>query len=402
MIVANVSAPDPVLCLNAGSSSLKFALFLPEDGLDDGGLPRPRLSGTIEAPGGKTKIRIELAERESRDLESSIPFGNTREELEWLLGFLSREGLPRPGIVAHRIVHGGRRHERAVRVDAAVLTELESLVPLAPLHQPPGLALLTHACEALPEALAVACFDTAFHATRPELETRYPLPRSWYERGYLRYGFHGLSYESVARRLTRLLGERARGRIVVAHLGSGASLCGLRELRSVTTTMGLTALDGLVMATRPGSLDPGLVLHWFQNDGLTAHEIEDLLYHQSGLLGLSETSGDVRELVDDPDPRARLALAMYVESIVRHTGSIAAALGGLEGFVFTGGVGFHQPAIRASVVARLSWLGFGLDAQANDEGRTIVSPPNHPPVLILQAREEAVMALAAWEVVAKG
>jgi acetate kinase len=248
----------------------------------------------------------------------------------------------------------------------------------------------------LPDAAQVACFDTAFHAHHTDAERRYAIPRAWHERGYQRYGFHGLSYDAISRRLPAVLGEQARGAVVVAHLGSGASLCGMRGLQSLTTTMGFTALDGLVMGTRCGALDPGLVLQWFQHDGMRPEEVSDLLYKKSGLLGVSEISADTRDLLASSDPRAQQAIDVFVASIVRQMGSVIAALGGLDALVFTGGIGTHQPMIRAAVVQRLVWLGLAINAEANANGDlNIASSTSRIPILTLPTDEEAVMAAQA-------
>jgi len=391
----------PTLCLNAGSSSLKFALFDPKGSRDADGLPEALLRGEIDVRGHEATAVFTRAGEAPVALRSpDVPVGDVAVRTRWLLERLERDhaGLGKPSLIVHRIVHGGTRYVRSIPVTPNVISDLEALGDLAPLHQKPGLEGVRAAAAALPNARAFVCFDTAFHTGHAESESRYALPTEWYERGYRRYGFHGLSYESVARRLPALLGERAQGAVVVAHLGSGASLCGLRRLRSVTTTMGLTALDGLVMATRPGTIDPGIVLRWVGHEHLDPQKIEDLLYRRSGLLGVSETSSDIRDLMDRNDPKAALAVEMFVASVVRHTGAVAATLGGLDVLVFTGGIGTHQPAIRTEIVRRLGWLGLAIDPDARPSAdRPILSPPNRPPVLVLEAREEEVMALGAWE-----
>lgn len=273
---------------------------------------------------------------------------------------------------------------------------MRALISLAPLHQGPGLAGVRAAQVALPHALQVACFDTAFHAHHSAAERRYAIPRDWHERGYQRFGFHGLSYDAISRLLPAALGPQAEGAVVVAHLGSGASLCGLRALRSVTTTMGFTALDGLVMGTRCGTLDPGLVLQWLAHDGLTTAQVQDMLYKHSGLLGVSEISADTRDLLASTDPRAALALELFVASIVRHIGAIAATLGGLDALVFTGGIGTHQPPVRARVAERLAWLGLQLDEQRNGaNAQHVAAATSRVPVLVMPTDEEAVMAVQA-------
>jgi acetate kinase len=299
-------------------------------------------------------------------------------------------------LVAHRIVHGGLQYTEAAVITPKVFAALQALTSLAPLHQCPGLTGVQAAQAALPDAVQVACFDTAFHAGHADAERRYAIARAWHERGYQRYGFHGLSFDAISRRLPTVLGERAQGAVLVAHLGSGASLCGMQGLKSVTTTMGFTALDGLMMGTRCGALDPGLVLQWFAHDGMSPSEVSDLLYLHSGLLGVSEISADTRDLLANPDPRAVQAIALFVASIVRQMGAVMAALGGLDALVFTGGIGTHQPAIRAAVVQRLAWLGLALDAEANASGHLqLASSASRIPILAMATDEEAVMAAQA-------
>lgn len=354
------------LCLNAGSSSLKFALFDDTGSAPASSLPTAALRGEIDAPGGEPVLTFAPRGGVRQTLRPGGLRGDIDSEVAWLIGWLLQaHGVKAPDVVAHRIVHGGLQYDQATVITPQVSNDLRALISLAPLHQGPGLAGVRAAQVALPHALQVACFDTAFHAHHSAAERRYAIPRDWHERGYQRFGFHGLSYDAISRLLPAALGPQAEGAVVVAHLGSGASLCGLRALRSVTTTMGFTALDGLVMGTRCGTLDPGLVLQWLAHDGLTTAQVQDMLYKHSGLLGVSEISADTRDLLASTDPRAALALELFVASIVRHIGAIAATLGGLDALVFTGGIGTHQPPVRARVAERLAWLGLQLDEQRN-------------------------------------
>ncbi len=399
------AAPAPggaaatLLSINAGSSSLKFALFAHPRGRHAGPLPAARLRGEIDLRDGRALLRWQQPGAPERSVEPDAERGDIGAETAWLVHWLDQAmGLPRPDIVAHRIVHGGLRFTRATRIDAAVEAELGRLRSLAPLHQGPGLDGVRAARQALPAAVQVACFDTAFHAGHADAERRYAIPRRWHDLGYQRYGFHGLSFDAISRRLPGLLGARADGAVVVAHLGSGASLCGLRGLRSRSTTMGYTALDGLVMATRCGSLDPGLVLHWMQQDDLQPQRISDLLYRESGLLGVSQISADLRALMASDDARAGDAVELFIASAVRHVGAVAASIGGLDALVFTGGIGTHQPLVRQAMVERLAWLGLQLDAPANAAGGPLISSASsRVPVLVLETDEEAVMALQAAE-----
>ena len=386
-----------VLSLNAGSASLKFALFDHAIAHGASGLPTATLRGEIDAPDGKPTLTYSRTGEPSRTEAPNALRGDIGGETTWLIDWLMRAcDAPRPTVVAHRIVHGGLRYNQAVRITPGVFADLQDLTSLAPLHQGPGLAGVQAAQAILPDATQVACFDTAFHANHTDAERRYAIPRAWHERGYQRYGFHGLSYDAISRRLPTVLGEQAQRAVVVAHLGGGASLCGMRNLQSMTTTMGFTALDGLVMGTRCGALDPGLVLQWFQHDGMRPEEVSDLLYKQSGLLGVSEISADTRDLLASKDPRAQQAIDVFVASIVRQMGSVIAALGGLDALVFTGGIGTHQPMIRAAVVQRLAWLGLALDAAANANGNlNIASSASRIPILALPTDEEAVMAAQA-------
>ncbi|HWH84024.1 MAG TPA: acetate/propionate family kinase [Burkholderiaceae bacterium] len=387
---------DLILALNCGSSSIKFALFE----AFAGGVQRAAVwQGKVEDLHGPAPT-IEHSGAGPEPLQPG--HDNTahrallaiRERLDRQLG----GGALRA--VAHRVVHGGTRHLTPVRVDREVLDDLRACTPLAPLHQRPALDAIELLLQISPALPQVACFDTAFHQTMPLAEQMLPLPREAFDRGLRRYGFHGLSYEYQAIVLKERRGAAAPARLIVAHLGSGASLCALRDLRSVSTTMGFSALDGLMMGTRCGSLDPGAVLHLLQVDGMTPAQVSQLLYHEAGLTGVSGVSGDPRVLLEHEqgDERVRLALEMYVRRIVREIGALTAALGGLDMLVFTAGIGEHNAEIRRRVCSALDHLGVGVDAAANRaHAPTISSAASRVEVLIEPAAEEWVAARHAWQ-----
>jgi acetate kinase len=277
------------------------------------------------------------------------------------------------GAVGHRVVHGGDRYSRPVRIDARVLADLHQLTPLAPLHQPPALAAIEALAHRDPTLPQVACFDTAFHQTQPEVARSFGLQRALHDAGVKRYGFHGLSYEYIADVLPRVLGDRADGRVIVAHLGNGASLCALRKRKSVATTMGFTPLDGLLMGTRCGALDPGAVLHLLRGGARTLEQVEYALYHESGLLGVSGVSADMRALLASADPRAQEAVELFVYRVAREIGSMAAALSGVDALVFTAGIGENAPAIRERIGHACEWLGVHIDARANAAGAACIT-----------------------------
>ena len=268
--------------------------------------------------------------------------------------------------MGHRVVHGGQHYSAPVLIDATVLAELETLVPLAPLHQPHNLATIRVLLETMPSLPQVACFDTAFHRTQPDVAQRFAIPRRFADEGVRHYGFHGLSYEYIASVLPTLEPALADARIIVAHLGSGASLCALHKGRSIATTMGFSPLDGLVMGTRCGNIDPGVLLYLMDRHNMDARALEQLLYHQSGLLGVSGISNDMRTLLASDDPHAQEAIELFVYRVGREIGSLAAALGGLDALVFTGGIGEHSAVIRAKVCHQAAWLGLELDDSANE------------------------------------
>ncbi len=378
---------DALLVLNAGSSSLKFSLFA-------AGPLDLRLHGEIEHIGSAAHF----VARDSRNTvlgekRWSEPLGHT-QALAYLLDFLPRAAAyDKLVAVGHRVVHGGRDFAGPVLVTPEVLAKLDKLVPLAPLHQPHSLAAM-RALATLDASIAqVACFDTSFHRTQPPVAQAFALPASITDRGVQRYGFHGLSYEHAASVLPELDTRAATGRTVVAHLGAGSSLCALSAGRSIATTMGFTALDGVPMATRCGNLDPGVVLYMLQGLGMSPSEVENVLYNQSGLVGVSGISGDMRDLADSSSAHAKAAIDLYVYRIGREIGSLAAALGGLDTLVFTGGIGEHHPAVRAGICAAAAWLGVEVDASANASGGPrISSPDSRVTAWVVAADEEQVIA----------
>ena len=362
-----------LLVLNAGSSSLKFALFEGDERRLRGQIGAIGEGGWVDWDGRRTR-------RAFRDHHAA---------LDWLLERLEARAAVIDA-VGHRVVHGGTAHAAPARVTPRLLEALEALVPLAPLHQGPALAAMRALAALRPELPQVACFDTAFHRTQPPLAQRYALPREWHERGVRAYGFHGLSYEFIVARLPEVAGALPE-RLIVAHLGAGSSLCAIREGRSVATTMGLTPLDGVPMATRPGHLDPGVV-PFLLRQGLSLDEVEDLLYHRSGWLGVSGISADMRRLLASRDARAQEAVALFCYRVVREIGSLAAALGGVDALVFTGGVGAHAAPVRARILEGCAWLGFRLDGAANTRHGPRITRPDGPAAWVIPTDEEAVIA----------
>jgi acetate kinase len=352
-----------LLVVNAGSSSLKFGLYGAAPGNGD------QLACSGAASGLGHEARLQVSDAAGRRLiDEPLPAAADHETaLARLLPWIEQRFPQLPLAAAgHRVVHGGVRYSAPVRIDAEVLAEIRRLVPLAPLHQPHHIAAIEALQRLHPALPQVACFDTAFHHTQPEVATAFALPRALSAQGVRRYGFHGLSYEYIASALPAVAGDRlAAGRVIVAHLGAGASLCALQGGRSIATTMGFTALDGLPMAQRCGSLDPGVVLYLIDALGMSSAQVADVLYHRSGLLGVSGVSDDMRTLLASREPAAQEAVALFVYRIVREIGSLAAALGGLDGLVFTAGIGEHAAPVRAGVAAALGWLGVRLDDTAN-------------------------------------
>lgn len=385
----NHSIAATSLVINAGSSSIKAAIY------DDDG---PCLTSHVDL--GDDAVRFVVAPRDGEKPSEQVTGPCSWQAALDLLFDRLLAATDATGITAvgHRIVHGGTHFTAPAVVTPTVLATLDTLIPLAPLHQPQGLAALRTACERLPDALQVACFDTAFHHTCPQEAMRFAIPRSLHDAGIRRYGFHGLSYESVTARLPAVTG-RLPARAIIAHLGAGASLCAIRDGRSIATTMGFTPLDGLVMATRCGSLDPGVVLHLAEQRGLQPAEIDTLLSRESGLLGVSGISGDMRRLLASDDPRAREAIELFCYRAIREIGSLVAALGGLDAVVFTAGIGEHAAAVRSRIAAGLGWLGLDLDEAANaTHGPRISTPSSRVSAWVIPTDEQSVIARHAREV----
>jgi acetate kinase len=381
---------EPILVLNCGSSSIKFAVF--DASVEP--LPRkPLWSGKVDGIGSKNAT---LVAGNAAPLPLALAAHTAyHAALQRVRACVERQtgGRP-PAVVAHRVVHGGSKYTAPVRVDARVLADLKSFIPLAPLHQPFALEAIDVLLTELSQLPQVACFDTAFHGTLPPVEQMLPLPYAQWERGVRRYGFHGLSYEYMTIALAERHGDVARGRTIVAHLGSGASLCAMHRLRSVATTMGFSALDGLMMGTRCGSLDPGVVLHLIQNEGLDVRRLTNLLYRESGLLGVSGVSASPKDLleVEHTNPRAHAALELWVRRIVREIGALVAVLGGLDMLAFTAGVGEHSAAIRARVCQALGWSGIDIDEDANGAHVSTISRPTSRVRVAVEPTNEEWMA----------
>jgi len=379
---------DAILVVNAGSSSVKFQIFGIEGGALrrlikgqlDGIAPRPRLSA--KGSDNSSLVNKTYAPDEIADVPAAIA-----TVASWLRESQNLNLLA----VGHRVVHGGPKYDRPVVIDEAVVASLEQYVSLAPLHQPNNLAPIRTLLKSRPELLQVACFDTAFHHGHSTVADHYAIPERFYAEGVRRYGFHGLSYEYVAQRLRGVAPTVAAGRVIVAHLGSGASMCALANGRSVESTMGFTALDGIPMGTRPGQIDPGVLLYLLSEKGMTPTAVQDLLYHDSGLKGLSGISNDMRDLQSSSDPRARLAIDYFVYRVGLNAGMLAAALGGLDAFVFAAGIGENSPMIRARIAEKLAWLGVVLDPAANTDGKTLISRPESLVVLLVVPTDEELM-----------
>jgi acetate kinase len=382
---------DTILVVNAGSSSVKFQVF----GVDGDGRLHRQLKGQMDGIGVRPRLRATgmvndtLADRVYPiDAIADVPAAMM------VTGAWLRDELGvAPLAVGHRVVHGGPNYNRPTLVDHSVVAQLERLTALAPLHQPHNLAPIKSILENFPALPQVACFDTAFHRDHDDLADYYAIPHQLHAEGVRRYGFHGLSYEYIARQLPKVAPDIAAGRVIVAHLGSGASMCALREGRSVESTLGFTALDGLPMGTRPGQLDPGVVLYLISAKGMSPSRLQDFLYRECGLKGLSGVSNDMRELQSSSDPRAMFAVAYFVYRIGLCAGMLAAALQGVDAFVFTAGIGENSATIRARVAEKLAWLGVSIDPDENARnGLKISGTDSRIPVYVVPTDEERMIA----------
>lgn len=392
---------DIIPVLNGGSSSLKFSIFE----IGEGQNLALRLTGQIEGLGRSPRFvaRNEtgelLEERHWKDADSidrDFLFGFL---VGWATGQISGASVR---AVGHRVVHGGLEHDTHVVIDDNVVESLERLCPLAPLHLPYNLNYIKTARAMNPKIPQIACFDTAFHRNHSKMADLFALPRAYYDEGIRRYGFHGMSYEYMARILPEVAPEIAAGRVIVGHLGNGVSLCALDDGRSVDSTMSFTALDGLVMGTRPGALDAGVVLHLIREKNMSADEVEKLLYQQCGLLGLSGISNDMRDLETSDDPSAREAIDYFVYRANQGLGAMAAALGGIDGIILTAGIGENSPNIRAQICRAARWLGVELDEAANEAGGPRISTAESPvSVWVIPTDEEKMVALHTLELVSK-
>src|SRR4051812_22613437 len=393
----SITSPEPLIgVINAGSSSVKFSFYEGD---------RRILTGQVEGIGAHPSAIAagpngeKLAPPDLGTKPPTVPSEVLPAILPWAREKLDHRRLAALG---PRVVHGGLHHSRPARVTPELLAELEKLVPLAPLHEPHNLAPIKLAITLNPELPQVACFDTAFHRTAPEVEQAFALPYAFYEEGIRRYGFHGLSYEYIASVLPERAPEIAAGRVIVAHLGNGCSACAMRNRVSIATTMGFTALDGLPMGTRCGELDAGVVLHLIKQKGMSAEQLVDLLYRRSGMLGPSGVSSDFRELLASDDPRARFAIEVFCYRVAGHIASLAAALGGLDGVVFTAGVGENASPVRSAICRACAWLGLELDDAANRKHELRISTPDSRVAAYVIRTDENLMIARHARVLVEG
>ncbi|HEX7565654.1 MAG TPA: acetate/propionate family kinase [Bradyrhizobium sp.] len=391
---------DTILVANAGSSSVKFQIF----GIDADGSLKREIKGQMDGIGSRPRLRVAAVDGSvlvDRTYESGA-VSDVAVGLATAGAWLREELKINPIAIGHRVVHGGPDYDGPVQVDQNVLARLERYISLAPLHQPYNLAPIRSILSRFPDIPQIACFDTAFHRGHGALADHFAIPLALSAEGVRRYGFHGLSYEYIASALPQVAPEIANKRVVVAHLGSGASMCALDRGRSIESTLGFTALDGLPMGTRPGQLDPGVVLYLLSEKGMSPGEVQDFLYRECGLKGLSGISNDMRELQGNSDPRAVFAVDYFVYRVGLNAGMLAAALQGIDGFVFTAGVGENSPQIRAAIASKLAWLGVSLDVAANAENKRLISrPDSRLPLYVIPTDEELMIARHTWSLLSR-
>ncbi|MBR0973111.1 MULTISPECIES: acetate/propionate family kinase [Bradyrhizobium] len=382
---------DTILVVNAGSSSVKFQIY----SIEGEGALRQQLKGQIDGIGSRPRLRASGASGDPL-ADRAYPIETVPDvpaAMDIAGAWLRDELRIQPIAVGHRVVHGGPDYDRPIRIDHGVVTRLERFIALAPLHQPHNLAPIRSILANFPALPQVACFDTAFHRTHSAVADHYAIPHQLHAEGVRRYGFHGLSYEYIAKSLPKIAPKIANGRVIVAHLGSGASMCAIRGGRSVESTMGFTALDGLPMGTRPGQIDPGVVLYLISEKGMSAPNVQDFLYRDCGLKGLSGISNDMRELEASDSFNAKLAIDYFVYRIGLNAGMLAAALQGLDAFVFTAGIGENSATIRARICDQLAWLGVGIDQAENARHARLISRSHSlVPVYVVSTDEELMIA----------
>ena len=391
---------DTILVANAGSSSVKFQVF----GIGQDGSLKRQIKGQIDGVGSRPRLRATGADGSvliDRSYENEA-VRDVAAALTTAGGWLREDMRIQPMAIGHRVVHGGPDYDRPVRVDQDILAKLERYVSLAPLHQPYNLAPIRSVLSRFPDIPQVACFDTAFHRGHGALADRYAIPEALYAEGVRRYGFHGLSYEYIASILPDVAPDIASRRVIVAHLGSGASMSALDNGRSVESSMGFTALDGLPMGTRPGQIDPGVVLYLISEKGMAPADVQNFLYRECGLKGLSGISNDMRELLTSDSPRAALAVDYFVYRASLFAGMLAAALQGVDALVFTAGVGENSAPVRRAITAKLGWLGVSIDADANEKHARLISrPESRVAVYVLPTDEELMIARHTWSLLSK-
>jgi acetate kinase len=381
-----------IAVFNAGSSSLKFTIYQGESRQFQGLIDR------LESSNANPAHAVIRGSDGATLFDGPAPATNHEQALDWLLKWFAQQPVRiQPAAVGHRVVHGGDEFTAPARVTPEVVKRLDALTPLAPLHQPHSLAPIRFFLRRLPDLPQIVCFDTAFHATQSRIERMYALPRDYFDKGIKRYGFHGLSYEFIAGRLAEIDERAAKGRTIVCHLGNGASLCALRSGKSVATTMGFTPLDGVPMGTRCGTISPDVLLYFLRQEKWNAEQFSDLLYHRSGLKGISGVSADMRDLLANQAASAAEAVEYFCYRIAREIGSLAAALGGLDAIVFTAGIGEHAPPVRARVIELCRWLGAEIDSGANSGNRTALHASSSSIRVFVISTDEELMILRHTE-----